>query len=258
MPFANATIPFSVNFPIDTTLQMVIADPTSPDGAWLTQATEIHIAVAPNPTPLPVPAGDDTFHTYSFASLPCGPASFPFYGAAHSTFSVVSNGRVMFGTPVADFNPTVASAMSQSPSINRWVDLNLDPTTGGAGSVAISIPAPGIIRVQWTAVPFYAAVGSANTFALVMDSLTGAVTIENGLSFQQVTPTPPNMFLGISPGGPAATNPGAAAFVIGGPFPGPGGGGMTYQFGAAGTLALGVSSLVFVPNASGNYAWSGF
>lgn len=258
VPFVDASIPVTIGLAVDATVQMVVVDAMSPDGISISQANELHVTNIPAPPPLPGPSDDDGYVTYSFERISCGPASFPFYGTSYTSFSVVSNGRVMFGTPNTGYTPAPPLAMAQSPSIDAWVDLNPDPNDGCAGHIMISLAALGVVRVQWTNIPYYGSSGTSNTFAIVMDSNTGAITIDGLPTFQPI-PGPNNgMFLGLSPGGPLAADPGPVTFSFGGPHPGPAGSGMLYQFGPTGTLATGAAGLTFVPNGSNNYAWSGY
>lgn len=256
--FANTTMPMNVNFPIDTTMQMAVADPLAPDGASISQVNEVHVKLATSPAETGGPAYDDAFRTFTFAHLPCAPPSFPFYGINYTTFSVVTNGRVMFGTPTVDYQPSINSARTQSPSINAWVDLNPYTPTGGGGSIAVNVPGPHLISIDWLAVPYYAAPASSNTFSITLDAATGSITIAGVSAFQAVTGSSLNMFLGLSAGGPLATNAGPTPFAPGFPFTGAGGNAMTYQFGPIGTLAAAVSGIVFLPAPLGGYAWSAY
>ena len=158
----------------------------------------------------------------------------------------------MFGPPDTGYVPAPSYAALQSPSVGAWCDLN--PETGG--TISVGLAAVGVIRIGWTGVPYYGWPSTACSFSITLDAAVGSIVIDGLGSFQQIAGA--NMLLGLSPGSPIATDPGPVTFTVGGPHAGPAGHGMLYQLGPAGTLAGGVSGIVFMPNGAGNYDWSAY
>jgi hypothetical protein len=249
VPFANLSILLVLSSPFDVTAQMLVADPSNPDGVALTQASELH--VTQGSVSIPGPTLDDSGVTVLFSNPAFCAASptFTFFGQSYTKMDVISNGRITFGSSSLNtsFTPSVAAAMTDFPFMGPWCDLN--PATGG--SITISNPYPGILRVDWGAVPYFATT-IPNTFGIEIDGVNGTFQFD-GLS--TVGTTAANQFVGISPGnlGPAV-NAGATTFVVGGPFQAASPTAMTYAFGPAGSLTPGLTTLQFLPNAS-NYNW---
>lgn len=239
--------------PITLSAQQIVFCPTHPDGYALSQACGL--AVAPGGG-VSGPTGDDTSLLVRPGDPPlCGPASIPFFGAAYTGFHVISNGRVVFGPPDTDFSPTVAEALAGGPFAGAWCDLA--PNLGG--TITTTIAPGGSVRVAWSGVPYFGNPGLPCAFAISLDPAAGAIALE-GLGGFPVFPvtggTTNAMFLGLSAGAPGATDPGPSVFTATPLVPGPAGLGMIYTFGQAGTLAPGVQTLTFIPNAAGNYDWS--
>ncbi len=250
-PFVPLTIPLSIPANFDVTAQMFVVAPSSLDGIVLSGVNELHVAAGA--TTIAGPTGDDTAVTVQLSNPAlCGaPTTIPFYGVNYTQFDVISNGRVMFGapTPNTSFTPSAAAALTSYAFAGAWCDLN--PAT--SGNITISTPTPGIVRVSYNAVPYF---GTTNpvTFAVQFDGILGTVSID-GLN---TIPTGTGQqFLGMSPGvlGPA-TDPGQAAFALGGPFAPPNATDMIYRVGTQGTLATGLVRLDFVP-VGNNYVWYG-
>ena len=107
----------------------------------------------------------------------CGaPAAIPFFGQLYTQLDVSSNGRVMFGSPAPNtsFTPTAAAALTSYPFVGPWCDLapNL------AGSIAVSVPGPNLLRVDWTGVRYFA-VNATATFGIQFDATIGSVQIDD-------------------------------------------------------------------------------
>jgi hypothetical protein len=205
---------------------------------------------------IPGPTADDSVVTVALSNPAlCGaPANMPFFNANFSQFDVSSNGRVLFGSavPATSGNASVAAALTSDPFVGAWCDLA--PNQGGR--ILISVPASGLVRVDWSEVRYKNAAGSA-TFGIVLDGNTGTITLDRlgGIQVSMIT-----QFLGISAGilGPA-TNAGQTGFSAGGPFFPVNGLDMIYAFGAAGNLAPGLTAIVFTPTATtSGYAWSAY
>lgn len=251
-------IPFGTP-PGTVAAQVLAVDPTQPGGFALSQAAEL--TGQPGSPSVPGPVGDDssTSHVLGLAPL-CGPGSVPFYGTTQTLLHVISNGRAMFGaTPDISFTASAGTATTGNPFWGAWCDLNL---LAGTSSISVSAPTPSMLRVDYTNMIYWGTTVQ-NTFALIIDASTGTVQLD-GLSGLGAGPAAPptgtnvNMFLGISPGAPTATDPGATAFAVGGPNTGPTGGGMLYNFGTWGTLHAGLTNITFIPNAGSNYDWIAF
>lgn len=251
VPFAPLSIPLSIPTNFDITAQMVIIAPGPLDGFALSAASELH--VTQGATSIGGPTFDDSAIKVLLSNPAfCNPPStIPFYGVSYTDFDVISNGRVMFGAPTfnTSFTPTVATAMTNYPFVGSWCDLN----PGLGGSIVIATTAPGVVEVQYNAINYFATT-IPNTFKIILDGLTGIVSID-GLS--GIAPHTFNQFLGISPGilGPA-TDPGQTAFITGGPFTTTNLTDMIYRFGTTGSLVPGLSRLDFIPSGTG-YGWVG-
>ncbi len=257
-PIAPAAITASLPAPALVSVQMIVLDPTNAEGFRLSAANQLTTVSSVN---VPGPIADNGVVSITTGAMPlCGPVTVPFFGLSYTVTHVCSNGRLMWGpTGSGDAVPLVASAMTQGPSAGAWCDL----TPNSGGSIVASVPAPGLFRVSWTSVPYYGSPGLQATFYVEIDTVSGAVTISgitSFLTFPPVTGISNSMFLGLSPGGPGgATDPGQTTFFVGGPVNGPNNAtDMVYMFGQAGPLVPGLNALVFTPNASGNYDWTGF
>lgn len=248
-PFpGNIALPFSLGAPLaNLSGQMIVIDGAHPDGWQLSALVELGFD---GPAPLSVsvagPATDD-----GFVAVPVG--CFPFYGRAYSQVFVNANARITMNHGSTDFLPWNQTAVSGDPFLGAWCDLS--PNLGG--TITVTSPTPTSFRVDYNAVPYFNAIG-ANTFAIVLDAATGAVTLTGLGGFG---PNLDLMFLGLSRG-EGATDPGPAVFAIGGPNAPANATDMIYEFGPEGSLAPGVATLTFLPlatgPAAGNYAWTGF
>ncbi len=247
VPFANFTLPLQLSAPFDVSAQMIILDALSPDGFTLSQLNEIHVvngvASAAGPT------GDDTAVVINLPGSLCA-SSIPFYGINYSSLGVITNGRVMFGTatPSTSFTPSAAAGMTDFPWVGVWCDLN----QGAGGSINVTSPAAGIVRVDWAAVPYFAT-AIPNTFGIQFDTTTGQVTID-GLG--GIAANAGNQMIGVSPGNLGSTDPGSQTFAVGGPFTVQYVTDMIYAFGQRGTLTPGMTNLQFFPSGNG-YIWFG-
>jgi hypothetical protein len=163
----------------------------------------------------------------------------------------------MFGNANNAATPTVATAMTDAPWLGAWCDLN--PGGPGSGPIVVTSPGPNLLRVDWMGVSYFLIPSMTVTWNILLDGSTGGITLDGLMGwppFPNAQGSLPEM-LGISAGSLGATDPGMTAFTTGGPNPGPAGLGMIYETGQAGTLAPGVNTLTFYPNASGNYDWTG-
>lgn len=226
--------------------QQVVFDPSNLDGIALSQAGGLEATAGGTAAG---PVGDDSFVNLSLLGSPlCGSAPISFYGTSYTDINVVSNGRVMFGAGDVDFSSSVAEALADNPFVGAWTDLN--PAAGG--TISTSVLPTGEYSVDYNAVPYF---GSANTatFSVIFDPATGLVTID-GLA--GIVPDTGNMFLGLSGGNIAgATDPGAADYSLTAGVS-LNATDMIYEFGTVGSLAPGISQILFIPNGLPNYDWT--
>lgn len=164
-PFAPLNIGFTLPGGAVASVQMMILDPSHPDGFRLSQGAQVNSAAGASATnPAAGPTGDDQTLQYVFASQPiCGP-NLPFYGTTYSECFVSSNGRVSFVAPDADFSPTLSEVFSDTPFYGFWTDQN--PSAGGA--IRIEIALRGGKRwfdVVWDNVPYFGNPGG-NTYTV--------------------------------------------------------------------------------------------
>jgi len=254
--------------PVSLTLagQMGVVDPGSADGFSLSQAVELEI-VSSYALPIGGPGGDDASTTFNFLTEFCSPGYF-YYGTVYTEFHVSSNGRVVFGAADSDFSPSVGEALTDNPFAGFWTDLNPHPVSGG-GNITVDSSAPGVVRVNYNGVIYYGQSAAPNTFAVVMDTNNGDLTLD-GLTGIGNNPAVVGsaagdaQFFGISGGlAVGATDPGTTLFTSGGTGAPALPTDMLYDLhpaGAAGvcpSLAPGtLSSVIFSP-AGGGYLWLG-
>ncbi len=233
--------------PLTLSAQQIVVDPTNPDGFALSQAPQLDVTASGTQA---ITLTDDSAVAINLATNTiCTPTSLTLYGTSYTQVQVISNGRLMFGAPNVSFTPSVAQALVDNPSFGIWTDFN--PSAGGTMS-ASAMGGLGL-AISWNAVPYF---GSAipNTFTLSLDA-AGTVLFDtlNTLGVQTY-----NAWIGISRGNTGATDPGVTTYALGGPNAGPAGNGMIYNFGPATTITAGITQLMFLPNAGGNYDWAGF
>ena len=249
-------VPFGAP-PVTVAAQVLALDPTSILGVVLSQPSAVTGSVGSGI--IAGPASDDSFVTVNLSSAPpnCFAGGVPVYGTVYTTMHVISNGRVTFGGVAdTDFSPTLAEALLDQPFFGLWADMNpaMIGSTGALGSVSITMPAAGTYRVAYSAIPYFVQATTSNSYALIID--TAGIVQLDGLSGVVLHPVATSlMFTGISAGLTGATDPGAAAFAVGGPNAGPAGLGMIYAFGQAGLATQGLNNITFVPNMTGNYDW---
>lgn len=250
--FGNLALPFSFGAAADFYTQMAVIDPFNPDGVSISQPNALHILQGASLAGFTPPTGDD-----AYATLP-SPACLQFYGQSRSNAWITTNGRMGFGAaPSTSFAASAATAMTGDPTVGYWGDLHTYTT----GVISVTQPVPGLTRADWLGVAYYGATAVVNTFGVQLDALTNTVTID-GLN--TIVPYTSNMWLGVSAGGTGSSDPGSIAFSAGGvgttgvgtPAPNPG---MIYNYGAAGSAAAGLNSIIFVWNSiTGNYDWASF
>jgi hypothetical protein len=253
-PFLGA-ITFTVGLPSQpllVSLQSGHLSPAHPDGVALGQGCEVR--VEPSSTQLFAaagPTGDDTS-----VEIPTG--CLPLFGSAVSTISVTSNGRVLFEGVNPAPVPSPAATLQDPPSVGAWTDLA--PNLGG--SVVAGRAIPGLLQVEWIQVPYSGFPALAATFGVHLDQASGVLTIHGLSNFAPFPPVPPPlsnaMWLGLSAGLLGATDPGPRNFLPGASGTPPANRGAIYQFGPAGSLAPGVSMLVFTPAPGGLYSWAAY
>lgn len=183
----------------ESAIQAVVADAGSPAGAAMTAATLV-VATAPASV-IPLVLPDDGFTAVSLA--PFGIAV-PFYNQIHTTMFVNSNGSISFGSGSADYTPTSAEFVSESPRIaGYWSDLN--PVAGGTIRVRIVETSPvALIRLDFDHVAEFASLLPHTTSILVYGVPLGdIVIIESADSPQNQV----DALVGISPGNNSGIQP---------------------------------------------------
>ena len=259
-------VPFPglISAPVTPTLasvisaQMVVLDGTLPLGLALSGPGELTTLAGGGISSVAGPTGDDVSVTVDVASAPlcwC-PSGVQFFGATYSNLGIASNGRVMFGATDDDFSASIAEALTDQPFVGVWTDLS--PNVGG--SVTATSPAPGIVRVDYSGVPYFGQAVATASFGIELNCFTGDVMIDGVQGIMQ-DPSNVPMFLGVSPGvvGPA-TDPGASVFMPGAVGAAGAATDMTYEFGAGSVpaVAAGVTTLLLTPDGGGNYTWFAF
>jgi hypothetical protein len=230
--------PLSAGHDYTSSGQLLLLDPASADGARLSQGVEIQTGLS-----LELPLGDDSGLLIVLSQFaPCVPASIPVLGVPRSHFSVVSNGRILFGG--VDTNPVPALPAGGPPFLGAWCDL--DPTAGGR--VRLVAESPEEISILFEEVPYFGLPGPGASFRIRLN-VDGELRIDG---VDTIAPAPLGQLLGFFPGAGAAASPGAfypteAPIVCTD--------GSLFRLGTAGTLAPLVHCLRFLPTPAGGYAW---
>lgn len=265
---------YSINTNVNSTMQAMAINPTSPVGASLSQAIEYHSTNYVNGAPTVAgPTADNAGVTINLtAPEVCWP-TVTMYGTSYTQMQVISNGRVMFQAAVnTDYSPTIAEAQGTTigPFVGFWTDLN--PLVS-AGTITASQPAPGLIRVDYVNCGYAGEATTANTFGIQFDTTTGIVQLD-GLA--GIVANPQNVFsalydsqyLGMSRGA-GATDGGITTFAAGGAGTAVSPTSMWYDWygalvggqGRVNSLVPGtLNAIVFTPSTTvvGNYDWAGF
>jgi hypothetical protein len=242
IPFAAPPAPFAIS------AQQIVVDPTTSSFIRFSQAAQLN---AINFGSQPLVMGDDTNTLIALGGAPlCTPASLNFYGTAYTQINMLSNGRMMFGLANNSFTPTAAAVTTSAGSFGVWTDFN--PATGG--TVTVSGLAVGGIRLDFAGVNFFGTT-IPNTFGMQLDS-AGVAQIDGlaGLATNTL-----QQWIGISgglattavAGAPVAFSPASGLPVTGPATPAD----VIFNIGTAGSMTTGLSSIVFMPNAGGNYDW---
>ena len=84
---------------------------------------------------------------------------------------------MVFGAADSDFSPSVGEALTDNPFAGFWTDLNPHPVNGG-GNIIVDSSAPGVVRVNYNGVIYYGEFAAPNTFAVVMDTTNGDLTLD--------------------------------------------------------------------------------
>lgn len=250
-PLFPVTLPYTLAFPLDLSLQLAAITPGAPDGISLSQATRLH-ATATTPS-IAGPAGDDVSLTVNLANVSCAPPSINFWGTSFSNMHVTTNGRVTMGGADTAYTATLAAAMAGVGFVGHWVDYG----TTVAGSVTYAVTAPGVISVNYNGIGYIGqTAATVSTFSIAFDTNTNTVAINNlsGIAPHPLTTT--LGYLGITKGA-GATDPGATTFAVAGSGTYPNGTDMSYAFGQAGAqlAGTGVNQIIWVPNLSLGYDW---
>ena len=245
----SMTVEFCIGCPISFTMQAVVLDdaPAPPNDYFLSQATQINVALDPTCTDLSATASDDGSQMYT----PTAPITF--YGTSYSDIFVATNGRVEFVGPDGDFTPTVGEGLTDNPFVGPWTDLR--HPLGGGGCLYVCDDGAGNVSVRWESLQHWND-GSVRMSATVSFAATGEITIDG---MENVGGFGEEMFLGITQGNLGATDPGMVDYTLGAGTTA-NATDMIYRYtGTASELAApGIGSITFTPNALMNYDWSAF
>jgi len=198
IPFASPTVPATIS------LQMVVADPTSADGFWLSAAWELRTATCATSS-INHPLGDDASVQVALGignDHECV-NSIPFYGTSYTDLFINSNGFVSFGSGSDDFTASVSEFANGMPRLaGLWTDLS----PNAAGFVNSTDTSAGVLTVTFNQVPEYSAFGVSSvrhTFDMVFDTAAGTCAIQN---YTPGSGHSTDSIVGITPGGGATTN----------------------------------------------------
>lgn len=260
--------------PGTVSIQGMVTNPSAPLGTYLTQASQLDVVGDPNPPPFPGPTNDDSHVTLDLNAPPVcwTTSSVPFYGTSFTTLHIISNGRVLLGgQPDVDYSATVGEALGDEPFVGFWTDLN----PAGGGTITVTEPSPGVLRVDYQNVPYLGETATV-TFGIRFDTSAGMVTLDGlaGISPNPLTGTGSlagdSQFFGMSPGTLlGATDPGVTSFAPGVSGSPTASTDMLYDFanqggpaGLVNSLTGALGTLVFTPTTSAglvpNYDWAGF
>jgi len=250
---AMGTCPLPFPAPAGTlSAQMVVIDPTALGGVTLSQASQITGNAVGS---LTLVNADDVAYTVDLTASPiCRSTGVPFYGTTFTQIAVSTNGIVTPGTVgITAWTPTAGAAMTQMGSVGIWADwqANANPA---ASIVVNGNGLYGGVDVTYTNVPYWGTTVNS-TFNVGLDASGPRIEGITGLGTDPMTPT---MIL-LSRGSGLATDPGATAFMVGGPNqPLNPTTDMIYALGT-GTPALGggANNILFTALIAGGYFWVG-
>ena len=135
-PFpGNFGLPVSVGVPIETSAQLIIANPGAPAGIALSGLVTLDTNVAPVLT-LTLP--DDGSQQVFLSATPLCTGNVAFYGTSYSDLYVNSNGDVSFTAGSSDFTATALEWQTLMPRIG--VQADLEPNNFGTVSVSVVGP----------------------------------------------------------------------------------------------------------------------
>ena len=241
--------------------QMVVSDPTSPDGISVSAPARAEWFADPIPVSgvsLGTLAGlaDDNYVQVPLGCL----GTMDFCGTSYDSIFVNSNGTVSFGAGDPAFTASAAGALGGVGRVGFWSDLS--PQLAGA---AVNVTTSnGIIHVDFVNVPYFSPNTVTVSYNVDLDTSSGDITIGGlgaingntaGAGFGDA------QWFGLSQGGGIA-DPGQTAFSSGG---GGGPGNCFYEY-VDGTVAPvlppsiagGMTTLLsFSPDGMGGYIWIG-
>ncbi len=249
---AMGTCPVMFGAPMGSlSAQLVVIDPTATGGVTLSQASQVNGITGGSLTLL---NADDVSYMVDLTAAPlCRATGVPFYGTTYTQISVSTNGVVSPGTlGVTGWTPSVAAAMSNPGSVGIWSDW--ESNANPAASIVVNGSGLyGGVDVTYTNVPYW---GTAvtSTYNVGLDALGPRIEGITGLG---TDPTGTGIVL--SQGGGLATDPGATAFALGGPFttltPTTD---MLYNIGTGSpALGGGANNIWFTALVGGGYSWLG-
>ena len=240
--------------------QMQIFDPSHPDNSRLSALAEFSVSAGMSSPAAPI-AGPSTNN--SSVSVPIG--GFRFMNKIYDTIQVTDNGRIVFGSTPDDspFAPSQHAYCDQPPFIGCWMDL--DPSLGGSITISADAGSAFRTRIDYVNVPYASLPGTASSFSIILNGIDSSITLE-GLSGIAAHPAgnpgpAESAWLGAHPGFGRTTDHGSSIFTVAGPIAPPSRTAATYEYGTAGTVANGLTDLIFTKSASttnsGNLNWTG-
>lgn len=250
------TIPaLSPAAPLTMTAQMVVADVGHADGFRLSsagQASWVPLGTAGAPVAGP---------TADRESVPVSVGAVRFFGQTYTEMFVGSEGQVSFGCGDLRHWASPTKAANGPPLVGLWT--RFQPATYlPTGNASIEFPSAGVVRVVYTDFVTNSTVHTVPAnFSITFDVADGSIVLDGIDTIPSIHPSYPMMLLGLTPGIRAgATDPGSLAFTSGGAGGAPANAtDMIYEYGVAGAVASGVTTLTFMPAIVGGeatYTWS--
>ena len=231
--------------------QMVVADPTHPDGISLSAPARAEWFA--DTIPAAVTLADD-----NYVEVPLGCiGTVDFCGTAYDSIFVNSNGTVGFGQGDPAFTASPGGGAGGAARVGFWSDMSPQ-----LGAVNVTESA-GIVRVDFVNVPYFSPNTTAITYNVDLDTSSGDITV-GGLAGINGNPAAAGFgdaqWFGLSQGGIA--DPGQTVFGAG-LAGGPGNCFYEYVDGLTGpvlppSIAAGMASITFTPDGAGGYFWVGF
>lgn len=173
----SGVVPISTPIGTQAAFQALVADAGAPFGSRLTAATRVDVTAGLTIVPINTPNnGGQLFEFVSYGM------TFPYYGNVYTRMFVNTDGNVTFGSSSGDFTPTPNEFRQNQPRIApMWTDLTLG-YPGAAITVTVdqtTVNGFPSVTVDWIQMAEWQNTGARHTFQLVMNMLTGDITINH-------------------------------------------------------------------------------